>query len=212
MFYTLFYKGYLYKMGILHDSQIRLLKILKSNIESPLTMRELQEELGLASPSVVHHHIQQLEKKGYLKRNPHNPKDYILLKDPEKPIVYINKYGLAQCGPSGSILDGNPIDRIPIASRLLKFPAEEAFIVEAKGDSMEPKIKQGDIIIAQKQNTAENGDIVICVNNYDVLIKKYTQEDNNVILHSLNTEKYHPFIASKELKIEGIVRNILKYD
>lgn len=62
-------------------------------------MRELQEELGLASPSVVHHHIQQLEKKGYLKRNLSNSKDYIVMGNPEKSIVYISKYGLAQCGP-----------------------------------------------------------------------------------------------------------------
>lgn len=197
-------------MALLHSSQQKLLELLQANIDAPLTVRELQEELDVTSPSVVHHHILQLEKKGYLKRNPNNPKDYIILSDPEKPIVYINKYGLAQCGPNGSILDGNPVDRIPIASRLLKFPAEDAFIVEAKGDSMLPKIYNGDIIIAKKQNHAENGDIIVCINDSEALVKKYTLSDNKVILHSLNSS-YYPFMASDEFRIEGVVKNILHY-
>lgn len=196
-------------MKQLHTSQDKLLSLLRDNLEAPLTMRELQDELGLASPSVVHHHIQQLEKKGYLKRNPNNPKDYIVLQDPEKFIVYINKYGLAQCGPKGSMLDGNPIDRIPISSRLIKFPSDEAFIVEAKGNSMEPKIKQGDIVIARKQNFAENNDIIVCVHDTEVLIKKYILSEKNEILSSLN-EKYPAFVA-KKLRIEGVVKNILQY-
>jgi len=200
---------YLHWMKKLHISQEKLLSLLKNNIESPLTIRELQRELGITSTSVVHHHIQQLEKKGYLKRNPSNPKEYNIFGNLENDVTYINKYGLAQCGPKGSILDGNPIDRIPIASRLIKFPIAEAFIVEAKGDSMEPKIKNGDIVIARKQNQAENNDLIICVHDSEVLIKKYIISGNNVILYSLN-ENYPPFLARK-LKIEGIVKNILHY-
>ena len=113
-------------MKKLHTNQEKLIHILRENIDNPLTMIELMEELDVASTSVVHHHIVQLEKKGYLKRNPSNPRDYQLLEDPEKPITYINQYGLAECGPNGSILDGNPIDRIPIASKLLKFPTESS--------------------------------------------------------------------------------------
>src|SRR5438105_616208 len=117
----------------LHKTQKSLLAILKQNIQSPLTIRELQEELNISSPSVVHHHLQQLERKGYLKRNSESPRDYHLLMEPESPVTFVNVYGMAQCGPQGSILDGRPVDRLHIASRLLKFPAQEAFLVEAKG-------------------------------------------------------------------------------
>lgn len=199
-------------MKELHGTQKKLLELLRNHIESPLTIRELQEVLDISSPSVVHHHIKQLEKNGFLKRNPQNPKDYKLSDMPEKAIVYLNQYGLAQCGPSGSLLDGNPLDRIPIASRLLKFPTEDAFLVEAKGDSMEPKIKAGDLIIAQKQSHAENGDIVVCVNQGEALVKKFVREGNVIILHSLNHQKYHPFLASEDFRIEGIVKNVLQYD
>ncbi|MCF7844778.1 MAG: winged helix-turn-helix transcriptional regulator [Kiritimatiellales bacterium] len=198
------------KRDRLHETQQRLLKILKQNIDDPLTIRELQEELGLSSPSVVQHHIQQLEKKGYLRRNPSNSKDYQVLGDsPDKPIAYINLYGLAQCGPKGSVLNGDPIDRVPMATKLLGFPSEEAFMVRAKGDSMEDQIKEGDLVFARKALDADSGTIVVCVNNGEVLIKKL-QKGPQVILVSLNP-KYEHILASKDFKIEGIVKGIYSY-
>lgn len=195
----------------LHKSQISLLELLEENIESPLTIRDIQKELGFSSPSVVAHHIQQLEKKGYLKRSQSNPKDYQVFKNPDDPIVYLNVYGNAQCGPNGFFLDGNPIDKIPIASKLLKFPSKEGFIVTAKGNSMLPHICEGDIIIAQKSETADNGDIVVCVFGEEVLIKKFFHQDNYITLISINSEKYSPIMVNDFFQIIGIVRNIIKY-
>lgn len=200
-------------MNELHPKQIKLLQLLKDNIDTPLTMSALSEEAEIYSPGVLYHHIRQLEKKGYLKRNPDNPKDYNILDSPEKSIVYINKYGLAQCGPDGSLLSGNVIDRIPIASSLLRFPASLAFIVEAKGDSMEPKITNGDIIIAKRQNIAEPGDLIVCIYNEKVLIKQFLHIAKKFVLNSLN-EKYKliEVLPYNDFRIEGIVKNIIHYD
>lgn len=198
-------------MKQLHEVQERLLELLRLNMESPLTIEALRLELQVSSKSVVHHHITQLETKGYLKRNPQNPRDYTLLHEPERQIVYLNKYGLAQCGPDGTIFDGNPIDRIPIASKLLRFPSDEAFIVEARGDSMTPKIKPGDLIIARKQTTASDGDLVVCVNNEATIIKRYRVQHADVKLQSLN-DKYHPLSPAEDFRIQGVVRNIIHYD
>jgi len=201
-------------MDDLHKNQVSLLKLLEQNIESPLTIREIQNALGFSSPSVVAHHIQQLEKKGYLKRNPNNPKDYQVFMTPEKEIVVLHQYGNAQCGPNGSILDGNTVDKIPIASKLIKFPANEAFIVSAKGDSMEPRIHEGDLLIIQKMSSPNNGEIVVCVFGEEVLVKKFFHQDNRIILISINSEKYPPVPVYEHdyLKIEGVVRNIIKYN
>lgn len=201
-------------MNDLHKNQVLLLKLLEQNIENPLTIREIQSALDFSSSSVVAHHIQQLEKKGYLKRNPSNPKDYQIFLNPDKPIVYLSQYGNAQCGPNGSILDGNPIDKIPIASKLLRFPANEAFIVTAKGDSMEPRIHEGDLLISQIKAIPNNGEIIVCVFGEVVLIKKYFQQENRITLISINGEKYPPIPVSENdyFKPEGIVRNIIKYN
>lgn len=193
----------------LHPVQEKLLALLAEHIDDPMTVRELQDALDVASTSVVAHHMQQLEKKGYLKRNPYNPKDYQLVKGgPESQVSYLNLYGLAACGPSGSILDGDPEDRIPIASRLLSFPAAEAFMVEAKGKSMEPKIQAGDLVIARKVSQPENGKVYVCVNDGEALIKKFQQDGKTKILRSFNPD-FEPFVAAKDFRVEGEVKAVI---
>lgn len=200
-------------MRKLHQTQKELLNLLKDNFDDPLTIRELQEKLGVSSTSLVHHHILQLEKNGYLKRNPSNPQDYEIVADsPDKKIVYLNLYGLAHCGPSGNILDGNPIDKIPLSRKLLSFSAVDAFLVKAKGDSMKPKINEGDLVVARKTNTPENGSTVVCVNNGETLVKKIQKEKHGYILTSVNSEKYPPFLASEDFRIIGEVKNIFSYN
>ena len=198
-------------MKKLHPLQDQLLEILQKHRDDPLTIRELQQELGMSSPSVVYHHIQQLEKKGYLRRNPGNPRDYqVLSASPEKQVTYVNLYGLAQCGPHGSILDGNPVDRIPFSSRMFGFPAREAFMVKARGDSMVPKISDGDYVLARCGQNAENGDIVVCVNEGEALIKKFKRQTSSIILISLNSD-YEPFLAAEDFRIEGVVKGVYSH-
>ena len=196
-------------MKKLHPTQEKLLKLLSQNIDEPLTVRQLQDELGVSSTSVVAHHIDQLEKKGYLKRNPGNPQDYQVLSDPERPVAYLNLYGLAQCGPNGSILDGNPIDRIAISTKLLTFPAAEAFMVRARGDSMEPAIQEDDFVIARKTSEERDNQVVVCVNDGEALIKLLRLDDGRRILQSVNS-KFRPFIAANDFKVEGEVKGVIK--
>ena len=198
-------------MKILHSTQQKLLNLLKRNLTDPLTIREMQEILGISSPSVIHHHIKKLEDKGFLRRNPHNPQDYqILSESPDSKISYLNLYGLACCGKNGSMLDGNPIDRIPISTKILGFPSSEAFLIRAKGDSMLPIIKSGDLLVVKKQNIANDGDIVLCINNGEAIIKKIKHESDKIILISLNT-KYPPFLAKEDFKIEGVIKSIFTH-
>ncbi len=194
----------------LHHVQEKLLGLLAETIDDPLSIQEMKNRLDLSSKSVVAHHIKQLEIKGYLKRNPSNPRDYQVLKKdaPEKQVTLLNLYGLARCGPNGSILDGNPIERIPITTRLLTFPSKDAFMVKAKGDSMVPKISDGDLLIVKKTNTPKNGCIMVCVNNGETMIKKVLIKDKKPILASLN-QSYQPFLASDDFKVEGEIRGVI---
>ena len=194
---------------MLHSIQKKLLEMLSKNIEDPLTIREIQDQLDISSTSVVAHHLTQLEKKGYLKKNPYNPKDYQILKQQDAEIAYLNLYRMATCGPNGSVLDGDPIDKIPISTRLLSFSSSKAFMVKAKGDSMLPKINNGDLVIAQKASDADDGEIIVCVNDGKALIKKFKKEGKNRILISLNNE-FSPFLASlDDFRIEGVVKGVI---
>ena len=197
-------------MKALHAKQVELLEILKANISDPLTMEELANRLNVSSKSVVFHHITQLEKKGYLKRNPANPRDYIVLKDPERNVIYLNMYGMAKCGPEGTILDGTPTRVVPVDPSMIYFPACKGFMVEAVGDSMQTLIAPHDWLIVEQTHTPSNKDVVVCVNNGEVMVKRFTQYGDNVILQSENP-RYSPIVADKTaFHVEGVVRSIIK--
>lgn len=197
----------------LHRVQKNLLKLLADNVDAPLTIRELMSSLDVSSPSVVVHHLRQLEKRGYLKRNPHNPRDYHVITDaPERQFAYLNLYGLAKCGPNGSILDGNPIDRIAVPSRLISFPSVDAFLVQAKGHSMAPRINDGDLVIARRLDAADSGRVVVCVNDGEALIKRVQREGKRNILVSTNSD-YPPFLASAtDFRIVGEVKAVMSHN
>jgi len=198
-------------MSKIHPIQEQLIKLLTKNRANPLTIRELQEELGLSSTSVVAHHIKQLEKKGLLKRNPSNTKDYIVVEEEDSVrITYLNVYGVAQCGPKGSILDNEPIDKVAISSELVRFPMAEMFLIKAKGDSMNPKISNGDIVFVRRAKAADDGDVVLCINDGEGLIKKFSKHKDQVILSSLN-DKYPSFVSAPDFRIEGVIKGVLSY-
>ena len=172
-------------------------------------IRDLQDRVAASSTSVVAHHLSQLEKKGYLKRNPYNPRDYQVVQGgPEPGVTRLNLYGMGHCGPGGSILDGNPIDRIPIASRLLNFPAAEAFMLKARGKSMEPKIHEGDLVIARRTSVPADGKVYVCVNDEECLIKIVRSTGGKTFLESFNRE-YPIFPASADFRVEGEVRTVI---
>lgn len=200
-------------MKRLHEKQKKLLELLLKNQADPLSIREIQEMLSISSTSVVAHHLKQLERKGYIFRDPSNPRDYKIISDPnDSEIGYVNVYGMAQCGPNGTILDGHPLERLPFAKKLITFPLEQVFIVAAKGDSMQPKIKERDLVVAKMQSGADSGALIVGVHNSKVLIKQYHLTRDGIILTSFNP-KYQPIrvVNEEDLIIEGVVKSVISY-
>lgn len=181
----------------LHPKQQKLLNILQENQENPLTFTQIVQEMDEKSNNAVLHHLRQLEKKGYLKKNPNNSADYQIILEPDNPVVYLQKYGSAKCGQNAIFVDCTPSETIPISPRLINCKAEDAFILEASGDSMEPKIYDKDLVICKKTTEFNNGDIVACSINGEAKIKMYQREENGLILLISLNNKY-PKIAVQE--------------
>lgn len=104
----------------------------------------------------------------------------------------------------------NIIDTEEISEEMAK--TGEFFGLQIKGDSMEPRIYEGDVVIVRKQDDAESGDIVIAlVNGNDATCKRLTKYAGGISLVSLNSAKYEPMmfsneeIISKPVKILGRV-------
>lgn len=86
----------------------------------------------------------------------------------------------------------------------------EYFALRIKGDSMEPKISEGDVVIVRKQDVVENGELaVVLVNGNDATVKRFYKNDNGVTLISTNPI-YPPFVYSKKDVDELPVRVIGK--
>lgn len=197
----------------LHPIQEKILELHTHRArERRWTRREVQEELGVSSVSVVQHHYNELVKKGYLKPSPLRPGQYVTMTVPEIPLVYLNMYGKAKCGPGGSILTGHPEDRIGISSRLLRGKAEEAFVVQADGDSMLPEIKDNDLVIGTKIENPENGQIVIGALDDSPFIKRFKRiSTEQILLESLNPD-YEAMVATPEnnLVVEGLYIGLIR--
>lgn len=84
----------------------------------------------------------------------------------------------------------------------------EHFALSIKGDSMEPRITEGDVVIVRKQDIVENGELaVVLVNGNDATVKKFYMNDSGVTLISTNPS-YEPFYYSKE-QVDGLPVQII---
>lgn len=72
------------------------------------------------------------------------------------------------------------------------------FALSIKGDSMEPRIKDGDVVIVRQQEDVDSGDIaIVCVNGDEATCKKVMKHENGISLVPLNT-KYEPMFYTAE--------------
>lgn len=98
----------------------------------------------------------------------------------------------------GYVRAGVPIEAVEEILDYEEISQEQArtgdfFALKIKGDSMEPKISEGDVVIVRKQSTVENGELaVVLVNGDDATVKKFYRSNNGIKLVSTNP-KFDPF-------------------
>ena len=133
----------------------------------PPSVREMASAVGLSSPSTVHAHLSALEARGLLKRDATKPRALELF-DEDGSSVSISKSD-EPTAPRGTVslpLVGRVAAGIPILAEQniearIGIPAawRADFALTCKGDSMEPKIKDGDIVAIRTQPEVENGEV-----------------------------------------------------
>lgn len=131
--------------------------------------------------------------------------------NPHKPKIH----GSAVVPVLGYVRAGIPIEAVEDILDYEEISSElantgEFFALKIKGDSMEPKISEGDVVIVRKQETIENGELaVVLVNGNDATVKRFYMNESGVTLISSNPT-YPPFIYSKKEVAELPVRVIGK--
>ena len=184
----------------------------------PPTVREIGEEVGLASPSTVHAHLANLERAGLLRRDPTKPRALELVghrkaaaAEPERSVHQLPLVG--QIAAGGPLLaDENIEDYVAIPEPLAR--GGEEFLLRVKGDSMvNAGILDGDLVVVRRQQTARNGDIVVALAGDDesadeATVKRFFREDGRVRLQPEN-DALEPIYA-RHVQILGKVTGVLR--
>ena len=170
-------------MEKLTSKQNMVLDYLKQSIAKngyPPTVREIGEALGLSSPATIHAHLNTLESKGYIrKRNSKNRAIELLVDNEYEDDGTINVPLL------GKVTAGSPIEAIEMPDEYFTLPSylipthKEVFTLRVSGESMiNAGIHDGDIVIVQKQQVANNGDIVVAMTeDNEVTLKTFYKEN-----------------------------------
>ena len=186
-----------------------ILKILKQLIAKngyPPTVREIGEKANLNSPATIHFHLTKLEEKGYIKKdNSKNRTIEILV-----PNEYIEKEESVVDVPLlGKVTAGSPIEAIETPDEYFSLPTnlinskKEVFTLKVSGESMiNVGIYDGDILIVEKQNTANNGDTVVAMNSENEVTVKTFYKENGYFRLQPENDTMEPIIL-KEVTIIG---------
>jgi repressor LexA len=194
--------------GKLHPTQLRLLEALVEIEGTWPSLRELGARIGVTSPNTVAHHLQQLQRKGYL--IPREDGQFEIVREPVRDVVYVPLFGNAACGREEFFADDNLEERIPLPARTLGI-TDDCFLVRARGTSMEPKIHDRDLLLVQPRPTAENGQIVVVALEDGVYAKQLALGQQELFLQSFNPAyKPMPVDAGQRLRILGVVRGVLR--
>lgn len=176
----------------------------------PPSVREIGTAVGLSSSSTVHNHLSRLEHKGCIRRDPTKPRAIEVLEAgspfPRKRMVGVPLVGKVTAGAPILAVE-NVEDVIPLPWDLVR--SEDVFLLRVRGESMiEDGILDGDQVIVRKQDTAENGDIVVALLEDEATVKRFYREGDRVRLQPAN-ELLEP-IWVREVKILGKVIGLLR--
>ncbi len=207
----------------LTKKQQAILDYIKSELQSkgyPPSIREICDAVGVTSSSTVHGHLTNLEKKGFIRRDPTKPRAIEILgsKTASKnenfssdEMISVPIVGEVAAGVPITA-EENIIDTFPVPLNF--FPsANPLFMLKVKGDSMiDVGIFENDYLLIEQKNTANNGEIVVAIVNdgyeSEATVKRMVKKNGMVELHAEN-ENYAPIIA-QDVNVVGTVAGLFR--
>ncbi len=194
--------------------QTNILEFIKQEIRKkgyPPAVREIGEAVGLLSSSTVHGHLQTLEDKGYIRRDPTKPRAIEIL-DSSSDILEAKK--VVHIPVIGRVTAGQPILAVENIEGTFPLPADlvrqdNVFMLKVQGESMiNAGILDGDFIIVRQQNEARNGEIVVALIGDEATVKRFYKERTLIRLQPENPAM-EP-IYSQDVSILGKVVGVFR--
>ncbi len=193
---------------MLNEKAMEIYSYIKDSIENgfPPTIREICNALNIKSTSTVHKYINLLAQEGYIeKMDNHN-----------RALRIKGAEGAMNIPVVGNVAAGIPITAIENITDYVSFTGDrsysgELFALKVKGDSMiNVGIYDGDLIVVEQTDYAENGEIVVAlVDGESATVKTFYKENGHFRLQPEN-DNMEPII-SEDVEILGKVRALLRY-
>ncbi|PZN10227.1 MAG: repressor LexA [Bacillota bacterium] len=198
-------------MEELTKRQRQILEYIKTCIRErgyPPSVREIGEAVGLKSTSTVHAYLSRLEQKGFIRRDPTKPRAIEVIDEA------IARSRTVAVPLVGQVTAGQPILAVENIEDVLPLPAglvpdSEVFALRIRGNSMiGAGILDGDYAIVRRQDTAENGDIVVALIDDEATVKRFFREHDRIRLQPENPAMEPIYV--REARILGKVVALLR--
>ena len=203
--------------GKITQKQSEILEYMKNEILNrgfPPSVREIGEAVHLKSTSSVHSHLETLEKNGYIRRDPTKPRAIEIVDDNfnlvRRETVNVPIIGKVSAGQPLLAVENND-GYIPIPSEYM--PNNKTFMLVVQGDSMiNAGIFNGDYVIVEQQQTAENGQKVVALVEDSATVKTFYKEDGHIRLQPEN-DTMEPIIVEQDqfFQILGKVIGVFRF-
>jgi repressor LexA len=202
------------------NRQNSILEFIKNEVRDkgyPPSVREIGEAVGLASSSTVHGHLDRLEKKGLIRRDPTKPRAIEILSDDDDAIYRISS-SIRQIPLLGKVTAGVPITATENIEEYFPLPVnmvgdQPVFMLSVMGDSMiEAGIHDGDYVIVRQQPTAVNGDIVVAMTEEnEATVKTFYKERDHIRLQPENSSMEPIRLPNVSIlgKVIGLIRSFM---
>ena len=176
------------------------------------SVRDIKLALNIKSTSTVHAYLEKLEKKGYIQKEAGKSRTIRV-----DNIDATGRRTSIRVPILGQVTAGIPILAIENHDGYLDFPIYKQsylnarlFALKIRGDSMiEAGIMNGDYVVVEKKNYADNGEIVVALIDDEATVKKYYMEDGNIRLQPCN-QTMRPIIV-KDATVLGKVISVLRF-
>ncbi len=175
----------------------------------PPTVREIGKAVGLHSSSTVHAHLANLEKAGFLRRDPSKPRAIELLIDKAKKAIRTDGLPLV-----GQVAAGEPIVAEENIEEYLEIPdviggEDGDYILQVRGESMKDAgILEGDYVVVRPSDDADNGEIVVALIGEEATVKRIYRESDHIRLQPEN-EAMEP-IRTADARVLGRVVGVFR--
>jgi len=179
------------------------------------THREICDHFGFSSYGTVYKHLSLLEKKGLIKRDWNQKRGLEVVEKEPAPRSAAEDAAARNLPLFGYIAAGRPIEvdtsdeQITVPDRLTG--RGDNYVLKVRGDSMvDDGILDGDFVIINRRERADNGEMVVANVNGEVTLKRFYFEGERVRLQPANSMMSPIYALSREVAVQGVVVGLMR--